>query len=142
ADRLARGIIGQAKHDHIGAVDDLLARRCFLPQRGIDRDQLDVPASCEPLQDLQACRAGFAVDEDFRCHGLTHPGFPGALITQDEKLSHSVLQNYGRVFEYPSTRSYRPANNFGTRPSIRSSALQITSAPATSRMETGSPNTR
>src|SRR5579859_8008499 len=95
ADRLARGVIRQAENDHIGAVDDLLARRSLLPPRGIDRDELDITAARKPLQDLQSRRAGFAVDEDFRCHDGTLVALSGALIPGERELSHPVLQYYG-----------------------------------------------
>ena len=69
ADRLLRRIVRQAEDDGVGRVQQLGARGRVLALAGIDRDELQVAPALQPLADLQAGGAGFAVDEDFRTHG-------------------------------------------------------------------------
>src|SRR6185312_8224991 len=66
--RLARGIVGQAEHHEVGAVQEVAPRRGLLAARGIDREEIEVAPSGEPPMDLQPGRAGLAVDEHLGSH--------------------------------------------------------------------------
>ena len=63
-----RRIVGQAQDRDIGRVEEVGARGRILAPLGRDRDDLEVVAAGKPRPDLQAGRAVFAVDEDFRFH--------------------------------------------------------------------------
>ena len=64
-----RCIVRQAEDDGVGVVHQFGARGGVLAALGRDGDDLQVAALLEPLADLEAGGAGFAVDEDFSGHG-------------------------------------------------------------------------
>ena len=66
--RLARSIVGQAQDGHVRSLETGAAGIGILAQRMIYLDQLDIVAPGQPVADLQAGRAGLAVDEDLMCH--------------------------------------------------------------------------
>jgi hypothetical protein len=66
--RFARRVVVQAQNDQVDGGHDVALGGRVLAPRGVDADQLDAGQAVQPLANLQAGGAGFAVDENL-CHG-------------------------------------------------------------------------
>ncbi len=67
-DGFARGVVRQAEDRHVGRVQRVAPGVGGLTSRVIEADQIDIRPVFQPVEDLEAGRAGLAVDEDRGAH--------------------------------------------------------------------------
>ncbi len=72
-DGFAGGVVRQAKDDGVGGIEGGSAGVQVLALVIGQAQQLDVAARRQALADLQAGRAGLAVDKDLMCHRMLFP---------------------------------------------------------------------
>jgi len=72
-DRLARGVVVQAKHHQVDAGHQFALGGRVLSQLGGDAHEFDLRHRLQTFADLEAGGAGFAVDENLG-HGGSAPG--------------------------------------------------------------------